>query len=118
MNQRPAVLLLFPAALAGITAVFFYATAGVANQPLCFGTSGGDVEKNAARSAETYLLLKKQRRDLRTLSDYVLPVPKGVQKSQFVNSIESTAGSARSGRHKTCTFRHSQTPKTINPLDE
>ena len=38
------------------------------------------VEQNAARSHATYRLLKKQRRALRSLCDYLLPVTKGVEK--------------------------------------
>jgi hypothetical protein len=41
----------------------------------------GTVEQNAARSHATCRLLKKHRRALRSLCDYLLPVTKGVEKT-------------------------------------
>ena len=81
MNQRPATLLLYPTALAGLAAVLFYAVRWRRESTTLLRDIRGNVEKNAARSAATYRLLKKQRRALCALSDYILPIPKGVEKT-------------------------------------
>jgi hypothetical protein len=80
MNQRPAVLL-YPAALAGIAAGLFYAIRLTSRRNALLHEIRSTVEQNAARSHATYRLLKKQRRALRSLCDYLLPVTKGVEKS-------------------------------------
>jgi hypothetical protein len=79
MNQRPAVLL-YPAALAAIAAGLFYAIRLTSRSNALLQEIHGTVQQNTARSHATYRLLKKQRRVLRSLCDYLLPVTKGVEK--------------------------------------
>jgi hypothetical protein len=79
MNQRLAVLL-YPAALAVTVGGFFYAIRSERRRNALLHEIRGTVEQNAARSHATYRLLKKQRSTLRQVSDYLLPVSKGVEK--------------------------------------
>ena len=79
MNVRPAVLL-YPAAVAAIATALFYAIRSERQSKALLRQIHDRTEHDAARSHATYRLLKKQRRVLRALSDYILPVPKGVEK--------------------------------------
>ena len=79
MNQRSAVLL-YSAVMAGIAAGFFYALRSERQSKALLREIHDTIEHDAARSHANYRLLKKQRRALRALSDYILPVPKGVEK--------------------------------------
>jgi hypothetical protein len=78
MNQRPAVLL-FSVALAGIAAGFFYASRQRRESTALLHDIRDSAQRSANRSQATYRILKNQRRALRALCDYVLPVPKGVE---------------------------------------
>jgi len=80
MNQRSAALL-YPVALAGIAAGLFYAVRSARRRDPLLCEIRRTVEQNAARSHATYRLLKKQRSALRQLSDHLLPVTKGLEKS-------------------------------------
>ena len=80
MNQRSAVLL-YPVALAGIAAGLFYAIHSARRRDPLLREIRSTVEQSAALSHATYRLLKKQRSALRQLSDYLLPVTKGVEKT-------------------------------------
>ena len=79
MNPRPAVLF-YPVALAGIAASLFYAIRSTRRRDAVLGEIRRTVEQSAARSHATYRLLKRQQRVLRSLSGYLLPVTKGVEK--------------------------------------
>ena len=79
MNQRPDVLF-YPAALASIAAGLIYAIHSTRRNNAMLSKIRSTVEQNAARSHATYRLLKKQRRVLHAISEYLLPVPKGVEK--------------------------------------
>ena len=80
MNQRRAVLL-YPAALAVIAGGFFYAIRSDRRRYALLREIRGKVEQNAASSHATYRLLKKQRRVLQAIADYLLPVSEGVEKA-------------------------------------
>ena len=80
MSQRPA-LLLYPAALAGFVAIFFYAIRRERRSQAVLRNLQDTIEHDATRSQAIYRLLKKQRRVLHQFSDNLLPVPKGVEKS-------------------------------------
>jgi len=79
MSQRPA-LLLYPAALAGIVAIFFYAIRRERRSNAVLHKLQDTIEHDATRSRAIYRVLKKQRRVLHQLSEYLLPVPKGAEK--------------------------------------
>ena len=78
MNLRPAVLL-YPAAVAAIATALFYATR-LERQPNALLRQIHDMIERDARSHAIYRQLKRQRRGLNKISDYLLPVPKGVEK--------------------------------------
>ena len=79
MNQRSTVL---PSlvAVAGITAGLFYTIRSARRRNALLCEIRGTVEQSDARSHATYRLLKKQRRVLQAIAEYLLPVPKGVEK--------------------------------------
>jgi hypothetical protein len=78
--KQPLAVLLYPAALAVIAAGFLYAIRSERRRNALLHHIRGTVEQNAARSHATYRLLKKQRRVLQAIAEYLLPVPKGVEK--------------------------------------
>jgi len=79
MNQRSTVL---PSlvALAGITAGLFYTIRSARRRNALLCQIRNTVERSDARSHVTHRLLKKQRRALDAITEYLLPVPKGVEK--------------------------------------
>ena len=79
MNQRTAVLF-YPVVLAGITAALVYTIGSNRRRNALLCEIRGTVAQGAARSHATYRLLKKQRSVLRAISEYLLPVSKGVEK--------------------------------------
>jgi hypothetical protein len=80
MSERTAALL-YPATLAGIAAVLFYAIRSQRQSSAMLRSIRDTTEHDANRSRAIYRLLKKQRRVLHQLSDYLLPGPKGVEKT-------------------------------------
>ena len=80
MKQRPAAVLIYPAALLGIAAVLLYVNRRRRQSTAVLGNIRDTVNRSAASSQAAYRLLKQQRRALRALSDYLLPVSKGVEK--------------------------------------
>ena len=80
MNQRTAVLL-YPVALGLAAAGLFYAIRSARRGNELLHEIRGTVDQTAVRSHATYRLLKRQRSTLRRISDYLLPVPKGVEKA-------------------------------------
>jgi len=79
MNQRLAVLF-YPAALAVIAGGFLYAIRSERRSRTMLREIHDRIEHSATRSQATYRLLKRQRRVLQAIADYLLPVPKGVEK--------------------------------------
>ena len=79
MNQRSAVLL-YTTVMAGIAAGFLYASRQQRESTALLHDIRESAHRSANSSQGAYRLLKKQRRSLRALSDYILPVPKGAEK--------------------------------------
>jgi len=79
MNQRPAVLL-YSAALASIAAALFHAIRSERQTTARLREIHNTIEHDATRSRAIYRVLKKQRRVLHQLSEYLLPIPKGAEK--------------------------------------
>ena len=80
MKQRPAAVLIYPAALVGLAAVLLYVNRRHRASTIMLGEIRDAANRSAASSQASYRLLKQQRRTLRALRDYLLPVPKGVEK--------------------------------------
>ena len=80
MNQRFTAVLIYAAALVGLAAVLLYVNRRRRQSTAVLGEIRDTVNRSAANSQAAYRLLKQQRRALRALSDYLLPVSKGVEK--------------------------------------
>ena len=78
MNQRPAVLL-YPA-LAMSAAALFYAIRSERRSRTLLREIHDRIQHTATRSQAAYRLLKKHRRVLQAIAEYLLPVSKGVEK--------------------------------------
>jgi hypothetical protein len=78
VNQRSAVLL-YTAVMAGIAAGFFYLNRQRRESTALLHDIRDSAHRSANSSQASYRLLKKQRRVLHALGEYLLPVPKGVE---------------------------------------
>jgi hypothetical protein len=80
MTQRPAVLLLYPAALAGLAALL-YAPNWRRDSTTMLQEIRATLKQNGNKAHETWQLLNKQRHTINEIRDHLPPVTKGSTKA-------------------------------------